>query len=122
MYPNIFEIVSADAGVIAALGPDPIRFWPFGLAPQAETRPYAVHQAVFGSPENSLSCVPDIDHCAVQVDVYARSVTETRTVAAAVRDALELDCHMIAHNGESWEQDTGLFRVGMTFEFWTPRG
>jgi len=121
MYPGIFEIVAADAGVTALLGSDPVRFWPFGIAPEHDDRPYAVHQAVFGTPENTLSCVPDIDHFGIQVDVYATTVSEARGVAEAVRDALETQSHLVAHNGENWESATGLYRIGLTFEFWTLR-
>lgn len=62
-----------------------------------------------------------MDQFGVQVDAYARTVTESRTVAKALRDALEGKCHLIAYNGEGWELETGLYRVGLTFEYWTPR-
>jgi hypothetical protein len=122
MYPPIFQIATSSTQVVTLLGSNPTRFWPFGQAPQGETRPYAVHQLAYGTPENTLSCPPDTDLLGVQVDVYARSVTEARNVAAALRDAIEATHAIIsAWNGESWEKDTGLWRVSMTAEFWNDR-
>lgn len=107
---------------MAVLGSNPTRFWPFGTAPQNEQRPYAVHQLAYGTPENTLSCPPDTDLMGVQVDAYARSVTEARTAAKAIRDSIESSGSVIsAWNGESWEKDTGLYRVSMTAEFWNER-
>jgi hypothetical protein len=121
MYPDIFTDAAVDARVQELLGSEPVRFWPFSYAPQNEQRPYALHQLVYGTPENTLACAPDIDQFGVQVDAYARTVTEARSVAEALRDALENVCHLVAYNGEGWEIDTGLYRVGLTFEYWTKR-
>lgn len=122
MYPPIFQIVASSPQAQAVLGVSPTRFWPFSLAPQNETRPYAVHQLAYGTPENTLSCPPDTDLMGVQVDAYARSVTEARTAAKAIRDAIESSGSVIsAWNGESWESNTGLYRVSMTAEFWNDR-
>lgn len=121
MYPPAFEIASADAGVQAVLGTSPVRFWPFGQAPQNETRPYAVHQLVYGSPENTLSCPPDIDNYGLQVDAYAKTASAARSVAEALRNAFQLSANIVGYDGEDWESSTGLYRVGFTVEFWTNR-
>lgn len=121
MYPDLFAYAVASPAVVAALGSSPTRFWPFGVAPQDETRPYAVHQLVYGSPENTLSCTPETDSFGIQIDAYARSVSEARTVAAALRDAMEPYGYITAWNGEFWESGTGLYRVGFTVEFLTNR-
>jgi hypothetical protein len=122
MYPPIFLIVSQVSAVTDRLGTNPVRFWPFGLAPQGEQRPYAVHQLVYGSPENTLSCPPDLDNFGVQIDCYAKTVTDARGVAEVIRDAIEDGhAHVTAWNGESWERDTGLYRVSFTAEFWQNR-
>lgn len=122
MYPQVFQIAAADAGVTGVLGSNPVRFWPFGKAPQNETRPYAVHQLVYGNPDNSLSCTPSVDLFGIQIDAYAKSVTDARNVAEALRDAFEATYnHVVSWNGEDWEQATGLYRVSFTVEFWTER-
>lgn len=121
MYPDLFAYAVASPAVVAVLGSSPTRFWPFGVAPQDETRPYAVHQLVYGSPENTLSCTPETDSFGIQIDAYARSVSEARAVAAALRDAMEPHGYITAWNGEFWEPGTGLYRVGFTVEFMTER-
>jgi hypothetical protein len=122
VYPDIFQIAAGNTAVTALLGTTPAtRFWPFGNAPQDETRPYAVHQLVYGSPVNTLGCVPGADNFGVQVDVYAKTVSAARSVTEALRDAFELHGHIVAWNGEFWEPATGLFRISFTVEFWTDR-
>ncbi len=121
MYPDIFDLVADSVTATDLIGTSPVRFWPAGHVRQNEERPYAVHQLVYGTPENTLSCVPDVDNLAIQVDAYAKTVSDSRAVGAAVRDAIEPAAHMVAHNGETWEPETGLYRVSMTFEFWTYR-
>ena len=122
MYPPAFAIAVANSGVTAVLGTSPTRLWPFGHVPQNEVRPYAVHQLVYGNPDNSLSCVPTEDNYGLQFDAYAKTVTDARNVAAALRDAYEATYNqVVAWNGEFWEQATGLYRVSFTVEFWTER-
>ena len=121
MYPDIFQLASTSVAVTAALGSNPTRFWPFGQAPQDEARPYAVHQLVYGSPVNTLGCVPEADNYGVQVDVYAKTVTAARSATQALRDAFEPHGHIVAWNGEFWEPATGLYRISFTVEFWTDR-
>lgn len=122
MYPPVFPIAVADPAVIGKLGSNPTRLWPFGLAPPNEARPYAVHQLVYGTPENTISCPPDTDLLGVQFDAYAKSVTDARAVAEVLRDAYEeSNNHVVAYNGENWEAATGLWRVSFTVEFWNDR-
>ena len=121
MTPDVFNIAKQSSAVTALLGTTP-RFYPFGKAPQNETRPYAVWQVVYGNPDNSLSCVPTEDSYGVQVDAYAKTATDAREVAAALRDAFEESFnHVVSWNGEFWESATGLYRVSFTAEFWTTR-
>lgn len=121
-YPPVFQIAIANPAVVGILGSSPTRFWPFGQAPQNEARPYAVHQLVYGTPDNSLSCVPREDNYGIQIDAYAKTVTAVRDVADALRDAFEETYnHVVAYNGEDWEPATGLWRSSFTVEFWSER-
>lgn len=123
MYPPVFAIAAADPTVNSLLtAGGKTRFWPFGKAPQNEPRPYAVWQTVYGNPVNSLACMPGEDLYGVQVDAYAKDVSDARTVAEALRNAFESTYnHIVSYNGEDWEQATGLWRVSFTAEFWTER-
>lgn len=121
MFPNIFSVVSADAGVTAALGSSPCRFYPAGEAPARETRPYATWQTISGTPENLIGCAPDIDRYSVQVDVYAETLTAARSAAEAVRDAIETRCHIISWRGENRDFKTRLYRFSFDCDWWVER-
>lgn len=121
-YPDIFTIAAGSSAVTTLIGTNPVRFWPFAQAPQGETRPYAVHQLVYGTPDNKLSGVPDTDLYGIQVDCYATTATDARNVAVAISEAIEASTNSIAAwNGEEIDTPTGLYRVGFTAEFWTDR-
>lgn len=123
MYPPIFPAVAASGPAVALLksGTGPIRFYQFGMAPQNVAKPYAVWQRIFGSPENYLGDTPDIDSLTIQVDVYASSADSARTVAAALRDAIEPVAHITSWLGESVDPETLNNRFGFQCDFWTPR-
>jgi len=122
MFPNIFQYVSASNPVKAVLGSNPIRFWPFARAPQkggvGYALPYAVWQSPYGTPENYINNLPDIDNLGVQIDVYGDSVDSSRAAAIALRNSLEPYGHVVSYNGEEKDSTTGLYRVGFTVEFW----
>lgn len=122
MFANLFPWVSQYAPATAILGSSPTRFWPFSSAPQKGQPgygiPYAVFQNVYGTPEQFLGEVSDIDNIGVQVDAYADTAVKSRAAAIAIRDALEPYGYVTAYNGEEKDADTGLYRVGFTFEVW----
>lgn len=121
MYPPIFPAINASSAVKALIGNNPVRFYQFGLAPQNVAKPYVVWQRVFGAPENYLGDRPDIDSFTVQVDVYASSADSARTVAAAVRDAIEGACYITSWLGESIDPDTKNNRFSMQTDWLVPR-
>jgi hypothetical protein len=121
MYPPIFQVAAAAQAVTALIGASPVRLYPFGEAPQDETRPYAVWQTIGGSPENFLGNLPDLDSYSLQVDVYATTATASRNVAKALRDAIEPRAHITRWGGESREADTKLYRVSFDVEWFVPR-
>jgi Protein of unknown function (DUF3168) len=115
MYPPVYATCAADTGV-ATLLTDPdgrLRLFPFGEAPQSYPRPYAVWQIVYGGPDNSLSCIPNTDLFGVQIDVYAPTADEARSVASAIRAAIEatIQALVVRYNGESKEAGAGQSRV-----------
>jgi hypothetical protein len=56
---------------------------------------------------------PNADAFTVQVDIYSGSADSARTVAAAVRDAIEGVSYITNWLGESVDPDTGNFRFSM---------
>jgi len=125
MFPPIFIYASASNAVKALIGSSPVRFWPFGSAPQpgqpAYGRPYAVWQLVYGSPENYLGNLPNADSYGCQVDAYADTATLARAVAQALRDSLEPHGHVVSYNGEDLDKATGLYRASFTVDLWNER-
>lgn len=118
MYPPIFEVCAADTTVQGLLGDGPtVRLYPFGIALQDEKRPYAVWQIVYGSPENYLGTLSDADHFGTQVDVYARTVSSAREVAAALRAAMETVANIVSFNGEYREELTLDYRYSFTVDW-----
>ena len=111
MYPPIFAAVNIPiVQAVLKTGTGPLRFYLFGMAPQNVQKPYAVWQTAYGSPENYLNQVPDVDSFGVQVDVYADSADSARTVAKALRDAIEPHAHITSWRGDSIDPDTKNYR------------
>lgn len=123
MYPPIFPAVAASSACVALLksGTGPLRFYQFGLAPQNVVKPYAVWQRVFGSPDNAMDQTPTLDSFSVQVDVYAGSADSARTVAAALRDAIEPEAHITSWLGESIDPDTKANRFTFQCDWFVQR-
>jgi hypothetical protein len=121
MRPPIFSLVAGDSDCTTLLGQNPVRFFPFGEAPQHVSLPYATWQLITGVPENYIGCPPDIDSVSLQVDVWAYSQGDAHDVFDAIRRALETDAHIVGVNLEGREPDTRIYRISMTVDFWTER-
>lgn len=118
MKAPIYEVCAADPAVIALLGPDIIRLYSFGEAPEKVTKPYAVWQLINGSPENYLAGRPDADGLTLQVDVYGKTADSARQVRDTIRDAIELHAYVTRWGAESRDPTTNSFRT--TFDAdWT---
>lgn len=121
MYPPIFATCAADSAVVAALGPAPVRLYPFGEAPQGVALPYAVWQTVNGSPENYLGQRPDVDLFTLQIDVYGSAIDTVRNAARALRDAIEPHAHIVSYGGENRDPNTKNYRYSFTVDWWVSR-
>lgn len=121
MFAPIFPVVAASSAVTAVLGTAPVRFWPFGEAPEGSVLPYSVWQTVNGTPENYLGNAPDLDSYTLQVDVYAATGSSARAAAKALRDAIEPHAHIVRWGGESREKETNLYRFSFDVDWLTPR-
>lgn len=124
MYPPVYPTVAASSACVALLktGTGPIRFYQFGFnEDQPQTYPYAVWQRSGGQPENYVNQTPDMDGFTLQIDVYAKSADQARTVAAALRDALEPVSYITAWLGESRDPDTKNYRFSFLNDWLTER-
>ena len=111
MMPPIFPIVAASAAVRAVLGAAPVRFFPFGAAPQDVALPYAVWQTVGGAPENYLGNLPDADVCTVQVEGTAVDTDSGAAAILARRDAIERNANITLWIGTSRDAASGRWRA-----------
>lgn len=124
-YPAVFTYASASTAVKALIGSSPVRFWPFDLAPgpgkAGYALPYATHQAVYGTPENTLSCAPTTDLIGIQIDTYAATASQARSVSEALRQAMESHGYVVSLGDEQWDEPSGLYRTIFTAEFFVDR-
>ncbi|WP_447651558.1 DUF3168 domain-containing protein [Pseudomonas abietaniphila] len=122
MYAPIFKVCSVDPAVTAVLGAGvDCRLYLFGQAPADVIKPYAVWQTVGGEPENYLANRPDSDRFELQIDVYAQSADQSRDVAKAIRDAIELKAYVTSWNGESVDVPTKTYRYSFDVDWWVSR-
>lgn len=123
----IFQVCRNDPAVHDALwwdsapdGPE-LKLYMFGMAPQNVQKPYAVWQVVGGFPENYLAGRPDTERHSLQIDVYANSASQARSVLAAIEHAIELNCYVTRYGGESKDPETGSYRSSMDVDWHTYR-
>ena len=121
MYPPVFTVCSANAGVQAALGTNPTRLYPFGTAVQRGSMPFCVWQVISGDPENYINQVPDIDQYTIQFDCYATTATGARDVAEALRDSIEPVAHVVSWRGEDRDNETKLYRYAFDVDWFVHR-
>lgn len=119
---ELFPIITADADCRRLLGTKPTRFYPFINAPQNGSKPYAVWQITNGEPYNQLNYQAAADSYAVQIDVYAQSIDQSRAIAKAIRVALSQDPRNTITRWamEDFETDTKLYRVSFDVDFIQP--
>jgi hypothetical protein len=124
MYPPIFQICASDTSVLAVLGDGPrVRLYPFGHVPhdlKLEKRPYAVWQITYGTPENSLSNLPDTDYVGLQVFVYG-DPENCREATDALTAALEPHAHVTGWDGEGHDADTDDYWVTFSVDWFVYR-
>lgn len=121
MNPPLFTILNASAPVKALLGTSPLRVFPWGEAPPAVTKPYAVYAVFNGLPENTMDQTPLLDNLGTQINVYGVSVASCQSAAEAIRDALEPEAHMVNFSNPVPDTETKLFLARMDFDFFTER-
>lgn len=116
MLPPIFGLLKAAPAVTAIIGDPPAAFR-HGQAPQGTSAPYVTYFVVDGVPENVLDGTPPHDRMVMQVDCFHATDARVEALATAVRDALEASAHMTGIVINQREPDTGLYRIGLQFDF-----
>jgi hypothetical protein len=120
MFPPIFVVLSAVPAITAILGTNPVKIYP-NEAKQGTKAPYVVWNLTNGNPENYLGNLPDLDEYTTQVDVYADTLEEARTIAKLLRDAIEPVAHITAWLGEDTDFETKLEVLSFDVDWKTDR-
>ena len=122
MVSQLYELCRVNPSVVAELGREVLRVFPFGTVDTTVDYPYAVWQNTSGTPANYLNTRPDVDNYTVQVDVYGKLLDSVLSAAEAIRDAVEGDGYITRWGDQSFETDTKLYRYSFDVEFYNMRG
>jgi len=112
---SLFPLIKQSPACTAVLGTNPVRFFEFGTAPQLETLPYATFQIINGTPFNALSGPAAADQITYQIDAWAKSASEIKTLANAIREAIEGSGYIVFFNSGK-DEESGLFRYTTRFQ------
>lgn len=122
MLPPIFPACAASPEVTSLLGTEPVRFYPWGEAPQDKVYPYAVWQVIpGGAPGNNLHDRPDFDVLTIQVDVYGRAGSAVSDVVRALRDAIEPHARIVRWGVFDTDPDTKSRHGSFDVRWWLKR-
>lgn len=120
MNPPVYAALNVSAVNTIVNG----RIYPNGHAPQGVARPYVTWQIVGGGPLNNLSDDPDMDDARVRVWTYSEESAGSaaaKSLALAVRAALEAETHVTFGPISEFESEAKLFVWIMDAEFFTAR-
>lgn len=111
--------MSIDVQLTAALKTVAARVSPHP-APENTTRPYVTYQRVTGKRHTTLNSGAGAPRADFQVDVWANSKGEARTLADSLIDALPglLKVGDISDNPDDYEPDTKLHRASFDVTLW----
>lgn len=112
---DIFTLLGANAAGVAN------RVYP-GVAAQGVLAPYIVYQPVVGTISNVLKGPPSIDNTRMQIDCYAMSYAEARTISNTIIGLFE-GWKAVHKNWQLSEQyfyeaDTRFHRFMLDYSIW----
>jgi len=123
MLPPLYALLLASAPVAAIVS---TRIYPHGDAPQGVAQPYVTWQMVSGVPEISLSDLPDIDRCTLQINCWHPTSAGVISLATAVRAAVESTGHVTGVGlqrvaVDQRETATRLYWIALQMDWFLPR-
>ena len=120
MLPPVFETLSQPP-VQQYVGTNPTRIFDFGASPANVLRPYIVFSQISGNPSDNISDAPRVDFDAVQIDAYGEDRAQIRALGKAVQAALDDAGVANRLSIQTFEPETGLYRIGFDADFITHR-
>lgn len=106
---TLFQLIAADPTCTTLLGNAPVKFFEFATAPQLETVPYATWQELAATPFNLVEGVPGTDHVKYQIDTWAATAAEVRTITRAIRRAID-GVGVVTYVQNTWDEESRLYR------------
>jgi hypothetical protein len=91
------------------------------IAPQDVTAPYVVYMRIVGTSVNDLGGELGITNGRFQIDAYATTYAEVKTLAGYVKAAMKassMKSRLLTDQDFSFEVDTQMYRVSMDFQIW----
>lgn len=122
MIAPIFPTCASNPAVLALIGTNPVRLYPFGLHNDNVVYPYAVWRNLpGGGPENYLKQRPDADSYSLQVDVYAKTPEACIAVAKSLRDAIEPNAYIVRWGEQDRDAETLSYHYSFDVDWIVPR-
>lgn len=119
MFPNVYAALKAAPAVTAIIGATP-RAYRHGSAPQTPVKPYVTFSFPAGDAEINFDA-PDADTFRLNLDCWSDNDPGIETLAAAVRAAIEPHAYLIAYTADDRDFGTQTYRIGMAFDWISPR-
>lgn len=118
LLPDPFVVLAAWPALTAIVGDPPAVFR--GTAPEGTPAPYVAWFTAGQEGDGALE-VPATDRWQLQVDAYSMDDRQCEALARAVRDAMEQVATLTGVPVDEQEEDTGLYRIGLQFDWWVNR-
>ena len=90
------------------------------VIPENSTMPAISYLRIASTPENTLDGGATIDQIRIQVDTYAKTYAEAKTVSASVRSAMESASFKgtLQTDQDLYEPEVKLYRVIQDYYVW----
>lgn len=113
--PNLFEILTGDAGVSAIVGTNVFNT----TAKENTTAPYIVWFVVSSVPQTSLDGNTSIGHYRLQIDMFTKSPEDKYALGDAVQAALVDQGYSLGIAVDAYEDATDLYRLSLDVSIWS---
>ncbi|NIG13018.1 DUF3168 domain-containing protein [Pantoea sp. Al-1710] len=113
----VFETLFKSADLLALLGPTVMRLYEFGNKPVVPTYPYATYQNYAGDAQQFLGNLPDVDSYSIQFDIYSKDASSLRSIALAMRDAIEPHAYITRWGMQGIDDDSKCYRYSFDVDW-----
>ena len=108
---TLYAALSGDDGVAALVS---TRIYP-QIAPDSAAVPYITYQVVATTAHNILNGAPGTERKVIQVNCVSNTYTQAKSIAAAVKAAIEVNVGYLNGGGDDYFPSTERHRVRLDF-------